>query len=608
MNEGRLEKLIQIPCGTAKLHSLTAAHPYVSARESILPLFEEEHQVRRTQPDVSKAELFVHLHGMLFTKIALDDFDDVLARFLERLEEDGALLRRREAEKGGGVDEERQQAAFEPFGDAEWTMLAVINISAMLQYGSEDGVLRRFTAKEGGADGTGGGGRGGSSAGVTKSSNNSSTKSSNRHKATSAQPGSQKQRAPQAIMLNSSSLKRSGPEVVSTEGGEQAHDSETSPRLGSQSDVVMQLTTSTNTAPEEDPIPFRLAQRLTFSMLELALRQNGGVRRIGIGKESQLVNPYIVLVLTFLGYMAQHAPALRHIERAVPWYQVVTFLNRIPREVEVRIDTPQYKLVGSTLPEDWCIRGMDWSGRHLFGRGFWRTRTPASTSHRDEMAPPPIEAPSGTSATVESEMDALKFDPAHMDNVFEDVTGDDNSSQVLASARLATARWKRVAVLASWLARNVAGLDFDMLARTAAAAENGATRFNVTGSLEAKCRRWKRDDDEAAEAERLSKLSAWQRQGPDYEDDNSSEDETDDEDEDNDDVEDDSPAVKELKVGQPATHCLEPRKLMKESSPRRLADVSSRPSSSRLVKQLAVRQLRFAVCLQRVKSRTQEVF
>jgi hypothetical protein len=308
----------------------------------------------------------------------------------------------------------------------------------------------------------------------------------------------------------------------------------------------MQLSSTTNTLPEDHPIPFRLAQKMTFSILDLALRENGGVRRVGVGKGSQVVNPYIVLVLTFLGHMAQHSPALRHLERAVPWFRIVDFLNRLPREVDIRIDTTQNKLVGSPLPEDWCIRGMDWSGRNLFGRGFWRSKAPAPNSRRDEMAPPPIEAPSGASATVESEMDALGFDPAHIDNFAEDAVGDEDSNAVPASARLALARWRRVAVIASWLARNVAGLDYDAIA--AASSASSAPRFSVTGSLEAKCRRWKREDDEAAEAERLSKLSAWQRQGPGDEDD-LSEDDLSDEDEDIDDDEDEPLAVRELKVG-----------------------------------------------------------
>ena len=40
---------------------------------------------RRSAPDARAPELFVFLHGMLFTNIQLDDFSPTLARLLERL-------------------------------------------------------------------------------------------------------------------------------------------------------------------------------------------------------------------------------------------------------------------------------------------------------------------------------------------------------------------------------------------------------------------------------------------------------------------------------------------------------------------------------------------
>jgi hypothetical protein len=73
---------------------------------------------RRTLPDTSVPELFVLLHGMLFTHIQLDDSQPTLGRLIERLEIEGA--------------EER-----------EWVMMAVINISAVLEYGRPSGVLKK---------------------------------------------------------------------------------------------------------------------------------------------------------------------------------------------------------------------------------------------------------------------------------------------------------------------------------------------------------------------------------------------------------------------------------------------------------------------------------
>ncbi len=62
-----------------------------TSRESILPLFDAALQSQRSMPEAGAMDLFVRLHGMLFTKIALDDFPSVMSRFMERLEEDAQL-------------------------------------------------------------------------------------------------------------------------------------------------------------------------------------------------------------------------------------------------------------------------------------------------------------------------------------------------------------------------------------------------------------------------------------------------------------------------------------------------------------------------------------
>ena len=430
---------------------------------------------------------------MLFTKIALDDFEEVLARFLERLNEESFLLSRMQGDRSA-----LGSGAAAPFGDAEWFMLAVINISALLQYGVDDGVLRKHTTKE-----------------APQHSSHS------RPSTTTITPASQV-KTPQAIMLNPSSLKRAEPSVLD---GDDDDGESTAGDSTAANDVVMKL----NTAAEDDPLVFTLAQRLTFSILEMTLQHP--LRTIG---DAQVVNPYIVLVLTFLASMAQHSPALRHLERAVPWTALAAFFNSIPPDVEVRMDTPT-KLLGTPLPEDWCIRGMDWTGKILFGRGYWRARTGAgspSSSRRDEMAPPI----SGQSPiNVEGEMDALKFDPAAID---EFVDSDADEGAGAASARLAVARWKRIATLAAWLARHVPGLDYD----TMAIGGKGAPRFLISGSLDAKLRRWKREDDEAKEAEKASRAIVWQHDADDGADE-SDEDVSDEEDD-----ESDSPALRDLKV------------------------------------------------------------
>ncbi|KAM0748417.1 hypothetical protein T439DRAFT_316305 [Meredithblackwellia eburnea MCA 4105] len=475
--------------------SLTAAHPYLSARESILPLFDDELQARRTAPDVTKTELFVHLHGMLFTKISLDDFDECLARFLERLREESALL----DHVVGGDWQQLGQGAMAPFGDAEWFMIGVINIGSLLQYGAEDGILKKHSSKEPNAP---------------SSARPSSSASANKTRAT-----------PQAIMLNSNRAGRSETPDEAAEDGEDGLGA--SPPLPP-SDVVMQL------APDnDDPLVFRLAQRLTFSLLELALEHP---YRLVAGEK--IVNPYIVLLLTFVANIAQHPSALRHLERSIPWTKLAGLFNSIPSAVEVRLDV-QSKLLGSPLPEDWCIRGMDWTGKHIFSRGYWKSKSSAKKDMLDEMAPPPIVGPpTATTGIVESEMDALKFSLEALDE-FAEENGDGSGT---AGALLASQRWRRVATLGIWLVRAVPGFDFDAMAPV-------KSRFAVSGPLESKLAAWKKEDEEVAEAEKLERERIWAKEAAAYEARfEELDEEEEDEEEDDDEDPNDSEAVKELKA------------------------------------------------------------
>jgi len=98
---------------------MTTFHPFSTFRESILPIWSSSVHPRRSQPDARVPELFVLLYGMLFTNIQLEDFSPTLARFLERIEFEGA--------------EER-----------EWIMMAIVNIGAMLEYGRPSGMLRKI--------------------------------------------------------------------------------------------------------------------------------------------------------------------------------------------------------------------------------------------------------------------------------------------------------------------------------------------------------------------------------------------------------------------------------------------------------------------------------
>ena len=69
---------------------MTTLHPFLTSRESILSIWSHAAQARRSVPDAKASDLFILLHGMLFTNSQLDDSQPTLARFIERLEIEGA--------------------------------------------------------------------------------------------------------------------------------------------------------------------------------------------------------------------------------------------------------------------------------------------------------------------------------------------------------------------------------------------------------------------------------------------------------------------------------------------------------------------------------------
>jgi protein SMG6 len=109
--------------------SLAVTHEFPTARESILGLFDVSSQRRmeriRNGEKETAMDLFIRLHGMLFTRIEMDRFNETL----------GALMARLEA--GDAVEQ------------VEWMIMASVNVTGMMQYGLSDGVLRKGLAQEG---------------------------------------------------------------------------------------------------------------------------------------------------------------------------------------------------------------------------------------------------------------------------------------------------------------------------------------------------------------------------------------------------------------------------------------------------------------------------
>ena len=269
---------------------MIAIRPFETARESVLPLWSQTAQARRSAPDARAPELFVLLHGMLFTNIQLDDFAAILARLLERL----------------GIEE--------PEG-REWTMMAVINIGALLEYGRPQGVLRR-TGVLGPQD-----------------------------------------RTPIVVPAMSKVKLAKKPQAdermdVDVDEHKRCSDVEApNPRI---SPVLSDASASTEPSPA-----FKMAQELTFKMLAHALQSTRDVP-----------NPYVTILLTFLQTILRHPEGLATFERVIPWADLAAFLTR--GRLHVPSASTQNEKLGksSILMEDWAIRGMAWPGR-IFERGFW---------------------------------------------------------------------------------------------------------------------------------------------------------------------------------------------------------------------------------------------
>ncbi len=265
---------------------MIAIRPFETARESVLPLWSQAAQARRSAPDARAPELFVFLHGMLFTNIQLDDFSQTLARLLERL------------------------SIEEPEG-REWTMMAAINIGALLEYGRPQGVLRR--------------------AGVLGQPDRNPTASTAGTKVKLAR-------------------KAQADDKMEVDGDERSRSSDMT--------VKAQGPPTDAAASQEPPFAFKMAQELTFSMLTHALRST----RDG-------PNSYVTVLLTFLQTVLRHPEGLASLERAVPWADLAAFLSHGPRASSSRAQSDKLGQ-SSILSEDWAIRGMVWHSR-LFERGFW---------------------------------------------------------------------------------------------------------------------------------------------------------------------------------------------------------------------------------------------
>ncbi|KAH9946315.1 uncharacterized protein BXZ73DRAFT_86461 [Epithele typhae] len=356
--------------------SLVAFHPFPTARESVLNMWTQPLQARRQAPDASLTELFVALHGMLFTNIQLDDFKRVLERFQEKLQ------------IGDGEQVEER----------EWIMMALVNVSALLEYGRATAVLHRVS-------------------GIESRGNNASP-----------------------TLPTGAAAGRIKVLMAKRLDGDMDVDDEEAPSVAS-------ATAAAASSEPELPASLSLAMQLAFVMLSHTLRHP--FRRPS-EYASPTLNPYNTIFLTFLATVLRDPHVRSALERAVPWEELASFLVHIPRRDLIRehqkVSVESGLLLTSgckPLPEDWCIRGMGWGGKKVFERGFWNKDADTAGEERN----------------IEVEvLDRIEMPDHGMDGIIEDESDEQEGHSNDQSPE--KRRWARLARAGLRIARDIHGFKF----------------------------------------------------------------------------------------------------------------------------------------------------
>ena len=418
---------------------MVAFHPFSTARESVLGMWTQPLQARRQAPDASLTELFVLLHGMLFTNIQLDDFKRVLERFQEKLQIGGKHFsaRRASASLMCAIDGEQVE-------EREWVMMALVNIGSLLEYGRPTAVLRRVAGIE--TRSTGG-------------PNLSPTLP------TGAAAGRIKVLMAKRLDGDPSKMDVDSEDIVVDK-------------------VPAAEAPSPSSHEPELPAALRLAMQLTFALLSHTLRHP--LRRPS-EYATPTLNPYNTIILTFLATVLREPSARAALEREIPWEELATFLTNIPRRDVLR---EHHKVTAESgllltsgckpLPEDWCVRGMGWGGKKVFERGFWNKDADAAGEERN----------------IEVEvLDRVEIPDQAMDGIIED-EGDDDREASKAEQSPEKRRWIRLARAGLRISRDIHGFKF-----SPASAEDGRPCWRVEGALADKVARWKEEERRERELE-----------------------------------------------------------------------------------------------------------
>ena len=161
-------------------------------------------------------------------------------------------------------------------------------------------------------------------------------------------------------------------------------------------------------------------------------------------------NPYITSFLTFIGTVIGRPSALSSFERDIPWDLVVSFSQSIPRTFDKATVSTAKMINGSPLPEDWCMRGMEWVGRRVYERGFWKCRATFSSNVSRSNQP---------AVKLQSEQEVLASRQTYTDTQYLEPIEEMRHHQDDSAGSVTHRRWLRVIWALASIAVKVDGLN-----------------------------------------------------------------------------------------------------------------------------------------------------
>jgi hypothetical protein len=390
-----------------------------------------------------------------------------------------------------------ERLAIEGAEERVWLMMAVVNIGAILEYGKAGGMVRRFGGlgtKEGGAN---------PATGAVQAQAEITMMRVMAKKAAAGVPG--------AVVRPLAMAEEERMDV--DDEGKERDKSPIIPPAETASDVDL-------------PPAFKYALQLTFAILSFVLKKP-------MRKPSQYagstLNPYLTVILTFLATLVKHKSVLKLMERCIPWEEMSRFFSSVPRKVMIlqglMVDgkengggrsREEWLMLTSgcapPLPEDWCMRGMEWVGRKVFERGYWKSGEERKAEM--EVLSPVEEYGEGTDGRIEDD-------------------DDDESTEKKSGMKCELVRrWVRIVRCAVSISDAVEGFRW----------VEGSRVWRVEGILKEKAGEWREEERKEREEEERRRTRRWVEDAMDIDEEESISEESE---EDN---EDDSEEIRNLRA------------------------------------------------------------